>query len=198
MVSPRRRYVMDVRTQGPFILKIGSVWTGGVLLLCLLLYFLADEELGRSFYSVHLRIRNTWRILLPAVAVSAGISFLLTIGATIWVSIRESHRLGGPVFKFTRLFRALEEGSFEADFRFRDGDMLIPLGESYRAALSANRQRIAELRSLSRKAEASLANAQIAIRGRHLPPEEIALLDETAELVAGVRKGLQSFHLGSN
>lgn len=198
MSTSRRAYVIDVRTQGPFILKICSAWTGGVILLCLLLHFFADEELGRSFYSVHLRIRNTWRILLPAVVVSGGISFFATIAATIWLSIRESHRLGGPVFKFTRLFRALEEGSFESDFRFRDGDLLVPLGESYRTALAANRERIAALRDLSRRAEARLGNAQIAIRARHLPPEEIALLDETADLVARVRQGLQAFHLGSN
>jgi len=198
MTRPRRTYLIDFRTQGPFIVKIASVWTGGILLLGLLLYFLADEELGRSFYSVHLRIRNTWRILLPAVAVSGGISFLLTIGATVWLSIRESHRLGGPVFKFTRLFRELESGSFESGFAFRKGDLLVPLGESYRAALAANRDRIAVVRDLSRKAEASLANARIAMSARSLPPEEIALLDTAADLVASVRKELQSFHLGSN
>ncbi len=198
MTRSRRAYLIDFRTQGPFILKIGSVWTGGILLLALLLYLLADEELGRSFYSVHQRIRNTWRILLPAVAVSGGVSFLLTIGATVWLSIRESHRLGGPVFKFSRLFRELEGGSFDSGFAFRKGDLLVPLGESYRAALAANRDRIAAIRDLSRRAEASLANARLAIQARSLPAEEIALLDEAAGLVATVRSELQAFHLGSN
>ncbi len=198
MTRTRRAYLIDLRTQGPFILKIASVWTGGILLLGLLLYFLADEELGRSFYSVHLRIRNTWRILLPAVAVSGGISFLLTIGATVWLSIRESHRLGGPVFKFTRLFRELEGGSFEAGFTFRKGDLLVPLGESYRAALTANRDRIAAIRDISRKAEASLANARVAMSARAIPAEELALLDDAVDLVASVRSELQSFHLGAN
>ncbi len=198
MIRPRRAYLIDLRTQGPFILKIAAVWTGGMLLLGVLLYFLADEELGRSFYSVHQRIRNTWRILLPAVAVSGGISFLLTIGATVWLSIRESHRLGGPVFKFARLFRELEGGSFESAFAFRKGDLLVPLGESYRAALAANRDRIAVIRDLSRKAEASVVNARIAMGARSLPPEEIALLDDAARLVASVRHEVQSFHLGTN
>lgn len=196
MGIPRRRYIVDVRSQAPLILKLGALWAGGVLLLCVILYLLADEELGRSFYSVHLRIRNTWRILLPAVAFSGGISFLLTIGATIWLSVHESHRLGGPVFKFRRLFRELEEGSFESDFRFREGDLLAALGEAYRTALAANRDRLAEVRRTSRKAEAALANAQIAMRARSLPPEEIALLDEAAGHVTDVRKGLQAFHLG--
>lgn len=197
MDARRRRYWIDIRTQGPFLLKVGSVWTGGVLLLCLLLYFLADEELGRSFYSVHLRIRNTWQILLPAVVTSGGVSFLLTIGATVWLAMRESHRLGGPVFKFKRLFRQLEEGSFDPDFHLREGDMLIEMGESYRSALTANRDRIASVQELSRKAEAALGNVQARLGSRGLPPEETALLAESLELVTGVRKALKTFHVGA-
>lgn len=198
MSPKRRKYLVDFRTQSPLILKLACLWTGGVVLLCVILYLLADEELGRSFYSVHLRIRNTWRILLPAVVVSGGISFLLTIGGTIWISIRETHRIGGPAFKFTRLFRELEEGSFESDFRLREGDLFVPLSEAYRAALTANRDRLADLLRLSRKADAALAEARIAMSARPLPREEIARLDEAAGLVADVRKGLQAFHLGTH
>ncbi len=198
MKSPRRKYLIDFQTQRPFILKIGAVWTAGMLLLCLLLYLLADEELGRSFYSVHLRIRNTWSILLPAVAVSGGVSFLLTIGATVWLSVRESHKLGGPIVKFTRMFRQLEEGSFESDFAFRKGDLLVPLGDSYRAALDANRDRIAAIRNLSGEAETRLTSARVAMAARSIPREEIAMLDDAAALVASLRKELQSFRLGAN
>lgn len=194
----RRKYWIDPRTQGPFIARIVSVWTGGLLLLALLLHFLADEELGRSFYSVHLRLRNTWQILLPAVALSGGVAFLATIGATVWISVRHSHRLGGPVFKFTRLFRQLEEGSFATDFRFRRGDVLIHLGEAYRAALTANGARLAALRDLGRKAEASLLLARERLAERDdLPPETSALLDESEALLERLRKGLQSFDLGT-
>lgn len=196
MVARRRSYWIDIRTQGPFLLKVGSVWTGGVVLLCLLLYFLSDEELGRSFYSVHLRVRNTWEILLPAVIASGGVSFLLTIGATVWLAMRESHRLGGPVFKFKRLFRQLEEGSFDPEFHLRKGDLLVEMGESYRAALSANRERIASVQELSRRAEAALENVQSRLGPHGLPAEDAALLAESLELVAGVRKALKAFDVG--
>lgn len=193
----RRSYVVDIRSQGPFLLKIGAVWTGGIILLCLLLYFLADEELGKSFYSVHLRIRNTWEILFPAVLVSGGISFLATIGATVLVAVRESHRLGGPIFKFTRLFRELAEGSFESEFRFREGDLLAPLGESYREALKANRKRMAEMQSLGRNAEASLSALQETIGSRDDLSREMTRLNESLEQVTRLRKMLDSFHMGT-
>lgn len=193
----RRRYLVDWKTQVPFLVKIGFVWTGGLLILCLLLYYLADEELGSSFYSVHLKMRNTWRILLPAVILSGGIAFLVTIGLTILIAVRESHRLGGPVFKFSTLFRQLESGSFETDFRFRKGDLLLNLGESYRSALEANRKRIREMQSLGRKAETSMKNLQETVPSGSLSPEERELLDVSIRVVTQLREALCSFHVGT-
>lgn len=188
----RKKYWIDFRSQGPFILKICSVWAGGTLLLCGLLYFLADEELGRSFYSVHLRIRNTWRILLPAVLLSGGISFLLTIAATLFLSLRQSHRLGGPIYKFTTLFSNLEAGSFSSDFRFRDGDLLYGLGESYRSALQANRERIRNVQELSLKAQSSVRDLEAKLILYPLSPEEKLLLVEAAGLVGRLREASSS------
>lgn len=141
----RRTYWIDVRTQGPFLLKIGSVWAGGVILLCFLLYYLADEEMGRSFYSIHLRLRNTWQILLPAVLIAGGVSYLVTIGATLFLAVRESHRLGGSIHKFRTLFLELGKGNLDTGFNFREGDLLFDLGESYREALRVHAGRIREL-----------------------------------------------------
>lgn len=193
----RRRYWIDARAQAPFLLKFCSIWAGGIALLCLLMYYLADEELGRSFYSVHLRIRNTWQILLPAVLVSAGISFLLTIGATAWVAIRESHRLIGPAFKLNRLFRQLAEGSFDADFQFRKNDLLKDIGETYREALAANRERVRLLQDLSRKADWKTGALRDALAGHALSDEERALVEETAQIAARMREAAAAFHTGT-
>lgn len=192
----RRRYWIDFRSQAPFLLKFCSIWAGGVVLLGLLLYFLADEELGRSFYSVHLRIRNTWQILLPAVVVSGGVSFLLTIAATVWVAVRESHRLVGPAFKFSRLFRRLAEGDLDADFRFRKGDLLRDLGETYREALSAHRERLMLIRDLSREVEQNAGALREALTARRLEPAERALLDKTARLASRLSDACAAFRAG--
>lgn len=193
----RKKYWIDLRSQGPFLLKICSVWAGGTLLLCGLLHYLADEELGRSFYSVHLRLRNTWQILLPAVLLSGGISFLLTITATLFLALRQSHRLGGPIYKFKTLFSKLTAGSFATDFHFRDGDLLYDLGESYRIALQANRERILHLQELTRKAESSVRDLHAKLLLYPLSPEEKILLEESAELVARLNEASSSFDAGT-
>lgn len=194
----RRKYLIDIRTQGPFLLKAGLVCACGTVLLCGLLYFLADEELGRSFYSVHFRIRNTWRILLPAVLISGGISFFLTLGTIILLALRESHRLGGPIYKFNALFARLEAGNFGTDFNFRQGDLLFGLGESYRAALRTNRERIAALQDLSKKADTLAKSLNSRFLLLPLPPEERAVLEESAAVISRLREVSQTLDPGAS
>lgn len=194
--TPRRKYWIDIRSQGPFLLKIGSVWAAGVLLLCLLLYYLADEELGRSFYSIHLRLRNTWQILLPAVLVAGGLSYLVTIGATLLLAVRESHRLGGPIHKFRLLFRDLGNGVLDTGFRFRNGDLLYDLGESYREALRIQADRIRTLQELGDRADRTLSEACLSLGAHGLPAEEMRLVGDSAEAVARLRETLREYRIG--
>ena len=192
----RRTYWIDVRTQGPFLLKIGSVWAGGVILLCLSLYYLADEELGRSFYSVHLRLRNPWQILLPAVLIAGGVSYLITIGATLFIAVRESHRLGGPIHKFRLLFLDLGKGILDTGFRFRDRDLLFHLGESYREALRVHAERIRELQDLGDRADRSLSEARRSLETRGLPAEEMRRIGESSDALERLRDALREFRVG--
>ncbi|MHB8783678.1 MAG: hypothetical protein ACYDAX_09740 [Desulfobacteria bacterium] len=192
----RRRYWIDIRSQGPFLLKIASVWAAGVFLLCLLLYYLADEELGRSFYSIHLRLRNTWQILLPAVLVAGGVSYLVTIGATLLLAVRESHRLGGPIHKFRVLFLELGKGILDTGFRFRNGDLLFDLGESYREALRVHAERIRELQDLGDRADRSLSEARRSLETLGLPAEEMRRIGESADALGRIRESLRSYRIG--
>lgn len=195
MADIRRRYWIDMRSQGPFLLKIASVWAAGVLLLCLLLHYLADEELGRSFYSIHLRLRNTWQILLPAVLISGGVSYFATIGATLFLALRESHRLGGPIHKFQLLFAELEKGGLDTEFRFRKGDLLFALGESYREALLAHVGRLRALRDMGDRAERILSESRRIVESHGVPPEAIRGLDDSAAELARLRKALGEFRI---
>ena len=192
----RRRYWIDIRTQKPFLFKIGSVWAAGVLMLCLLLHYLADEELGRSFYSIHLRLRNTWQILLPAVVIAGGVSYLVTIGATLFLAVRESHRLGGPIHKFRLLFLDLGKGILDIGFRFRNGDLLFDLGESYREALRVHAERIRELQDLGERADHSLSEACRSLETRGLPVEEMRRISESADALGRLREALREFRIG--
>jgi hypothetical protein len=194
----RRTYWIDVRTQGPFLLKIGSVWAGGVALLCLILYYLTDEELGRSFYSIHLRLRNTWEILLPAVLIAGGVSFLATIGGTLFLAVRESHRLGGPIHKFRTLFLDLGKGILDTGFRFRNGDILFSLGESYREALKIHAERVGRLQELGERADRSFSEALRSLETRRVPAEDMRRISETADALERLCEALREFRTGTS
>jgi len=193
----RRKYLIDIKTQGPFLVKSGLACAGGTLLLCVLLFYLADEELGRSFYSVHLRLRNTWQVLFPAVLISGGISFFLTLATILFLALRESHRLGGPIYKFNHLFSRLESGNFSTDFSFRNGDLLFGLGESYRAALQSNRERIAALQELSGKADTLAQELQSKFLLLPLHPEERGIIEESVAVISRLKEVSRTLDTGA-
>lgn len=191
----RKKYLVDVRVQGPFLARVGAIWAGGILLLCVVLYYLADEELGRSFFSIHTRIRNTWQILLPAVALSGAVAFLVTIAVTIRFALRESNRVGGPVYKFGLLFRSLEEGEVDPGFRFRKGDLLYDLGERYREALLSAGRRIADVQDGIDRAAAALEALRAARGSLPADPSAEAALAEAVAAVEEARRRAGSFRV---
>jgi hypothetical protein len=191
--TPRRFFVVDLRSQVPFLARLVAIWAGGTVLLCALLYWLADEELGRNFYSVHQKIRNTWEILLPAVALSGAVSFLATIVATLFFVIHEGRRIGGPVHKFENLFRELGEGNLDPTFRFRKGDFLFDLGDRYRAAIEVNRDRIASIQESLRSAEEGL-DALVSMIGARPPVHgEEEALEALSRTLAEARERAGAF-----
>lgn len=174
----RKKLWVDVESQRPFVLKLIGLWLLGVGIMCGLLFYLVDEELGRSFYSIHVRLRSIWTFLLPAVMISAGVTFLVVMGATIFFALNESHKLGGPIFKFRRLFKQLGEGYIDPAFHFRQGDVLFDLGEAYRVALKNTGEKITEIQILSKKAEGSLQGLREGLASKPLSPSDRQLLDE--------------------
>jgi hypothetical protein len=192
---PRRRFIVDLRFQAPFLVKVALIWAGGTILLCALLYYLADEELGRNFYSIHQRIRTTWQLLLPAVLLSGAISFLVTIAVTLLFALRESHRIGGPVHKFRLLFRELEGGSVDPTFRFRKGDFLIPLGEVYRDALDAHGRRIRAAREEVAAACEAVDLLSSLLDGRQAGAEEREAVEAAGRRLGEARRRLSEFRL---
>jgi len=123
------------------------------------------------------------------------VSFFVTIGAALLLALRESHRLGGPIHKFRLLFQELEKGALDPGFRFRNGDLLFDLGESYREALRAHADRIRALRELGDRADRSLSEARLSLVTQDLPPGEMHRIDESADALARLREALREFRI---
>lgn len=140
---PKRRILLIEKAfQLRFIAKVTAVVVLGTVLTGGLLYLLADKEFGRAFYSAHYQTRSSWELLLPAVLaasfVSMGVVALLAVGLTLY----DSHRIGGPLYRFRANLEAIAEGDLTLITHLRDGDELRALTEAMNGLTQGLRDKV--------------------------------------------------------
>ncbi len=75
-----------------------------------LAYLILSPELAKDYFSAHRTVKATWQLVVPALAVSAGVGFLVVgIGSALSVW-RYSRRLLEPLRRIDQLLRGLAEG----------------------------------------------------------------------------------------
>jgi hypothetical protein len=126
----RRTYLVNRVFQVRFILEIVAVVLASTLLAAAAFYFLADWELSSTFFSVHREVQDIRLVLLPAVALTALVVFGLVAGLCIYITLRETNRLAGPLYRFEQNVRLMAEGRFDLVTRLRHGDELQRLAEA--------------------------------------------------------------------
>lgn len=77
-----------------------------------LAYLILTPELAKDYFSAHRTVKATWQLVVPALAVSAGVGFLV-VGAGTALSLRShSRRLLEPLRRVDGLLRELAAGRF--------------------------------------------------------------------------------------
>jgi methyl-accepting chemotaxis protein len=62
-------------------------------------------------------------------------------------SIHISHKIAGPLYRFSHIFKALQNGTLPQPIRLRKGDYLLPEMETLNAMLRSLRERIGEIQA---------------------------------------------------
>ncbi len=156
--TPKRRIMLVEKPfQLRFVLKMTGLAVLGTGLTGGLLFVLADREFGRVFFSAHYQARSAWEVLLPAVLTSAFAGMLLVAALAAVLTLYDSHRIGGPLYRFRANLLAVGRGDLTLVTRLREGDELQSLTgamndmtRSLRAKVEAIRDAAVELESLAR------------------------------------------------
>ncbi len=154
--TPKRRIMLVEKPfQLRFVLKMTGLAVLGTGLTAGLLFVLADREFGRVFFSAHYQARSAWEVLLPAVLTSAFAGMLLVAALAAVLTLYDSHRIGGPLYRFRANLMAVGRGDLTLVTRLREGDELQSLTgamndmtQSLRAKVEAIRDAASELESL--------------------------------------------------
>lgn len=183
--APARRIVFIERAfQLRFIGKVTAVILLGTALTGGLLYLLADKEFGRAFYSAHYQARSSWELLLPAVLVSSFVSMCLVALLAIFLTMYDSHRIGGPLYRFKANLERLGSGDLTLVTRLREHDELQSLTEAMNGATRALAEKVRAVLDAEAEVRAAAGGPEGA------PPEALARsLDRLREALGAFRVG---------
>ena len=98
---------------------IGSVLISSIV-AALILYFYSNQELGKSFYSAHIKIRKLSDLLIPVII--AG-SFVSLISGT-FLALFLPQKIAGPIFRMEQDLKGIQDGNLDREIKLRDGDPL--------------------------------------------------------------------------
>ena len=132
----RRRWVVNPSFQYRFI---------GIMLLVLLL--LAFGALGSVYLSLWITLQTFGLDRQPlAVAQMTGAALMVTLELlliaplVIWIGVRLTHKVAGPLMRINAALQQMAQGDFNIHLTLRKGDSLIELADAINV-LAANLRR---------------------------------------------------------
>jgi len=138
----RRRFFLPETSQPRLLLRAHLATGAVVVLLTVAVYVIGDRNLGASYYEAHLAIRNVRELLLPVLVVAALFGFILNLAWLVFYT----HRIAGPLYRLTQVFRQVRDGHIPNTVRFRQGDLIPEIAEEATEAFRALRTYLVEAR----------------------------------------------------
>jgi methyl-accepting chemotaxis protein len=134
-----------------------------------LAYLIISPELAKDYFSAHRTVKQTWQLVVPALAVSAAAGFVL-VGVGTALSVRShSRRLLEPLRQIDGLIRGLSAGRIPRPRPTQRANAV----DEVAATLSPLRTRIEELQRVSR----DLQKVSLELNYRSAGTSEVTLKD---------------------
>ncbi len=153
MKERRRRLNLSIKRemQRRLILKILAIVLFSLLCSTLLFYIYSSQEVGRTYYQAHIKIRSflqlLWPVVLGGLIIGAVVGFL--------VALFYPHPIAGPLYRIEKELKEVGKGNLTLHLRLRKGDELKELAEvinSMVADLNARMRQVKELFSTLQEA----------------------------------------------
>ncbi len=165
-LPPKRRILFIQKAfQLRFIAKVTAVIVMGTALTGGLLYLFADQEFGRAFFSAHYQARSSWELLLPAVLAASFLAMCLVAVVAVVLTLYDSHKIGGPLYRFQLNLRSIAEGDLTLVTRLRASDELQPLTEAMNELTRSLRDKVQQVQAADEELRLHLGEARGVLDG---------------------------------
>ncbi len=191
---PRTRRILFIHRafQLRFIAKVTLVVVLGTALTGGLLFLLANQEFGRAFYSAHYQARSSWELLLPSVVVASFVSMGLVAVVAVVLTLYDSHRIGGPLYRFQTNLKQIGLGDLTLVTRLRDRDELTPMSEALNEMTRNLRERVQRVRDAEGEVRAALEEIR---DGAGVSEEQARAVERVMEAADRLQAALGAFRV---
>ena len=178
MTKPVRRVLFIEREfQKRFIAKVIGIIVVGTLLTGGFMYLFGDYQISRMYSSAHVDIKSSWEVFRSAVLIASFVSMSLVAVLAVVLTLRESNRIGGPLYRFRENLKVIAGGDLTLHTKLRDGDELQPMA----SAMNEMTEGLCERVKGACVAADALDAATVAARGRPESDEAWQAVDGAAQ-----------------
>ncbi len=166
-VKPYRRRIVYIHReyQRSFILRFSLVALAAMGIAATVLYLLSRDTITATYQYHHLALRTTAEAILKPLLITNGVVLLCFLGATIFMTIYVSHKIGGPLWHFGKSLKAIGEGDLQLQIHLRKKDQLKELADQINEMTESLRGKVCELQGqvdrLRDRAHASDADERV-------------------------------------
>jgi len=141
----RKKYIIDRKFQAIFILKFVLIFVvGGVLSLGITL-LTTESTLTSSFDGSRLVIEKTSMAILPSVILTNIITTAVVGVLAVIVTLLISHRISGPMFRFTEDLEKISQGDLQKKIHIRKGDQFESVAINLNKMVSNMNEKLSEV-----------------------------------------------------
>lgn len=186
MARPSRRiHFIEKTFQIRFIAKVLGVIALGMVLTGAFLYIFGNYQISRMYSSAHYNLQESWEVFRSAILVASFLSMSLVAVLAVFFTLYDSHKIGGPLYRFRMNLEQIGTGDLTLRTKLRDGDELRPFVDSMNTMAEGLGQKLKEVR----QAHEELRSAVMEVKSKG----DLSRLDELQRLADKVSDRLSTF-----
>jgi methyl-accepting chemotaxis protein len=136
------------------VIALGTALTGGFL------YLFGNYQISRMYSSAHFDIKESWEVFRSAVLLASLVSMTLVAILSVFFTLYDSHKIGGPLYRFRMNLEQIGRGDLTLLTSLRDGDELRPFVESMNLMTGGLRTKLISTMTAHEKLRSLLAQAK--------------------------------------
>lgn len=158
MKSPAETKVISKSYLSGLIVKCGFLFTAGLILTGVILFFSAQQPLGPSYQESFTRLAQLKQEMLYKSILIYLVIMLVVMAGVVFITVHYSHRVVGPMIGLKRILGLIKNGDLTTPAVLRTKDAIKPMADalndlmdSYKKTLKDLRSDVGELQSMTTK-----------------------------------------------